>query len=133
MKFQFNSARVLRRLSHRAAKIIRQQGGLSHLVRKANQKAANNRSSLFGIWTEFKVLLRMVKAFASREYNNVEISSIVVATAAMLYFLNPLDAIPDFLMGGLIDDGLVLSAVISRIREELKRFTLWEKRYGAKR
>lgn len=53
----------------------------------------------------------------------------VSITAALVYFISPIDAIPDFLPGGYLDDLALLSALLaqleffvsSRISEEAER------------
>ncbi|NUM89266.1 MAG: DUF1232 domain-containing protein, partial [Bdellovibrionales bacterium] len=90
-------------------------------------KANLNRGSLKKIWGEFLALLRLLKAWASGSYRAIPWQSIVWVVAALLYFLNPIDAIPDILPGGFIDDIAVLTLVINRIRSDLDKFLSWEK------
>jgi len=46
--------------------------------------------------------------------------------AALLYFIAPLDALPDFLFGwGLLDDAAVISYVSNQLRKELEAFKQW--------
>ena len=46
--------------------------------------------------------------------------------AALLYFVTPLDAIPDWLFGfGLVDDLAVLAWVLRTWQEELAAFQQW--------
>jgi uncharacterized membrane protein YkvA (DUF1232 family) len=47
--------------------------------------------------------------------------------ADILYFLNPLDLVSDFLPGaGLIDDMAMLGLVIRSIAKDLELFEVWE-------
>lgn len=49
--------------------------------------------------------------------------SVAAITAALLYFISPLDIIPDFIPGiGWIDDALVISLAISAVRVDLLRY-----------
>jgi len=48
--------------------------------------------------------------------------------AAILYFVVPFDAVPDFLFGwGLVDDAAVLSFVVAQIAGELDAFAEWQR------
>jgi uncharacterized membrane protein YkvA (DUF1232 family) len=50
-----------------------------------------------------------------------------MALAAVIYFLNPLDLIPDFIPGiGYLDDATVIAFVFSSIRKDLLKFLDWE-------
>jgi len=47
--------------------------------------------------------------------------------AALVYFISPLDFIPDFIpMLGFADDLALLTFVISKVGDELEKFQLWE-------
>jgi uncharacterized membrane protein YkvA (DUF1232 family) len=49
--------------------------------------------------------------------------TVSAATAALLYFISPIDLLPDFIPGvGLIDDALVIAMAISLARMDLKRY-----------
>ena len=53
------------------------------------------------------------------------IFSLIVA--GILYFLTPIDLIPDFLFGvGLVDDAAVLAWVMHAIQRVLDDFAVWE-------
>lgn len=48
--------------------------------------------------------------------------------AGILYFVTPLDLVPDAIPGaGLLDDVTVLAFVIARLEGELARFSAWER------
>ena len=50
-------------------------------------------------------------------------ATVAASTAALLYFLNPLDVIPDFLPGiGLLDDALVIAICFKMIQSDLRRY-----------
>lgn len=117
----------MRKVLAAAARIARNPGELGRLVGDGLNKANLNRDSLKKIWFEFLALFRLLKAWTSGEYRSIPWRSIVWVVAALLYFLNPIDAIPDILPGGFIDDIAVLTLVINRIRVDLDNFLTWEK------
>ena len=62
-------------------------------------------------------------------------ATVAAATAALLYFLNPLDLIPDFLPGiGFLDDALVIAICFKMVQSDLRRYvrvrSLDPKAYG---
>jgi len=97
------------------------------LVENAISKAYRNREHLKGVWDNLMSLCRMIRAWSKGEYKTLPWKTIVMALAAMLYFLDPLDLVPDFIPGvGYIDDALVLGFVIRSIQADLARFMEWE-------
>ena len=52
----------------------------------------------------------------------------MLIVAAILYFVTPIDLIPDAVPGaGLMDDATVLAFVLAKLEIELDRFSTWEK------
>ena len=49
--------------------------------------------------------------------------------AAVVYFVMPVDAVPDILLGfGLLDDAAILGWTLRTLDGDLKRFCAWEAR-----
>lgn len=72
-------------------------------------------------------LLRLTHAWSTRRYHQAPWKSVLLAVAAILYFLNPIDLIPDALLGiGFLDDAAVIGMVVKAIHNELRRFERWD-------
>ncbi len=72
----------------------------------------------------------MVKAYAKGEYREIQWQNMVLIVAAILYFITPIDLIPDFIpITGLVDDFTVMVWVYNKIQQEVDKFILWEKEY----
>lgn len=73
-----------------------------------------------GVSTIYHVLLLYYALMSDK----VPTSKKVIVMAALGYFITPLDFIPDFILGGLLDDGAVLGYAINQIppyiNEEIK-------------
>lgn len=100
---------------------------LQNLANQALRKADQHKDKLSGVWVDLKVLIRLLKAWSNRKYRVVPWKSILTVTAALLYFMNPFDLIPDFLLFGFLDDALVIAKVLSSLKEDLAQFIIWEK------
>ena len=73
-------------------------------------------------------LTRMLKSWMQGDYKNISTKSIIAVVAALIYFVNPLDLIPDFIpIIGQVDDVLILGYLIKTLNKELERFMAWEK------
>ena len=115
--------RGLRQVEH----LLRHPDELLPMLGSALKKAYSKRSILLQVFEDFLSLFRLVKAWVKGEYRNVPRKAIFWAVLAILYFLSPLDFIPDLFPGGYLDDITVISFVIRRIQEDLDGFKNWEK------
>lgn len=76
---------------------------------------------------DFKYFLKLIKAYAKGEYRNVPKKHIVLCLLAVIYFVNPVDLVPDAILGlGYIDDLAVINWVYLKIREEIHKYKIWE-------
>lgn len=72
-------------------------------------------------------LIRMGKSWTSRKYKGVSKQTILYVIVAVVYFVNPTDFVPDFILGlGFMDDIAVLTWVLGQIRDDLEKFKEWE-------
>jgi len=77
-------------------------------------------------------LTRMLRAWMQGDYKNISTKSIIAVVAALIYFVNPLDLIPDFIpIIGQIDDIFILGYLIKMLNKEIERFMAWEKEQKA--
>ena len=110
--------------------MLRSKPRLRNVVNKATEKINDFRIDNIktsGLVSRINVFIRMVKAYARGEYREIEWKHIVLEVAALLYFITPLDFIPDFIpVTGFIDDFTVLVWVYNKIQHEIDRFQLWE-------
>lgn len=96
------------------------------LVRAASKMAQIGGQGISGLRRDLTRLVALVKAWLSGEYRDVSSATLISVVAAILYFVVPLDAIPDFILGwGLVDDVAVVSYVMSLVLDELERFEIW--------
>ena len=99
------------------------------LIKDAMKKAEKNKNkgALQKIWSDLMTLFRLVSAWAKGEYKDVPTKVILLAIAAILYFLMPFDLIPDFIpVAGYFDDASVVAYVIKSIHEYLEACVAWE-------
>jgi uncharacterized membrane protein YkvA (DUF1232 family) len=77
-------------------------------------------------FADFKVLFSMLKDYWSGRYRAVPYWTIAAVTFALLYVINPIDLIPDFIpVVGYIDDAMVVAACIALVREDLHKYRKW--------
>jgi uncharacterized membrane protein YkvA (DUF1232 family) len=100
---------------------------LSRVASATFEKAKAHRTALSGLWDDLMALARLVMAWSRREYTAVPWRSILMAVGALLYFVDPFDAIPDALPGiGYLDDASVVALVAGALKTDIERFIHWE-------
>jgi uncharacterized membrane protein YkvA (DUF1232 family) len=97
------------------------------LLKKAVSKAKSRQSSLTEVWEKLQLLFELVKAWTKGDYKQIPRKSIVMIIATILYFVSPLDLVPDFIAGlGLFDDAAVIAFAVKQISTDLEKFKLWK-------
>ena len=72
------------------------------------------------------VLISMVRSFIRKEYTALPIGSAVAALTALIYFLSPVDLIPDAVpVIGYLDDAAVLAIVWTLIESDVEAYLEW--------
>lgn len=75
-----------------------------------------------------RLLLQMVKDYFKGSYREVPYWAIGASALALFYVLNPLDAIPDVVLGlGYFDDATVLAFCLKLVETELEKYREWRK------
>ena len=74
---------------------------------------------------------RMLKAYSSKEYQKTPWKSLLLVAGGIIYFVSPLDLIPDFIpVLGYLDDITVLLWIVNSIKGDLEDFEEWESTYA---
>jgi uncharacterized membrane protein YkvA (DUF1232 family) len=120
-------------LLSKAAQYAKDPDRLKDLASTARRKAetAGQTGVLKEFWDTLMTFLRLTRAYAKGDYRQVPWETVTLAVAAVLYFLMPLDVIPDVLMGlGFVDDAAVIAWVMNTVGPELGKFRQWEASRG---
>jgi uncharacterized membrane protein YkvA (DUF1232 family) len=111
----------------RAAAPAGDRASAVRLVVEAAHRARVHRAAVRAIVDDIGNLGRLVGAWAAGEYTRIPWRTIAAATAALAYFVDPLDLIPDAVpLAGFLDDAAVISMVVASIRRDIERFQRWE-------
>ncbi len=124
----FRSNKRLGRYFSQAEKVIQEEGRVHELIRKATEKIEKLGRKTFGdTWDEVLLVVEMIKSWAQGDYQDISKKSVIMMIAAIIYFVAPLDAVPDFLFGwGYLDDLAVLRLVFGQIKVEMEKFKDWK-------
>jgi uncharacterized membrane protein YkvA (DUF1232 family) len=103
-------------------------------LKKASAKLNNVKDDMdpgaIETLTEF---ISMCWDYISGDYPALPLSSFLSISFAVIYFLSPIDAIPDFLLPfGLVDDAAVTMSVYSFVKGDVKVYRRWKKNNSEK-
>lgn len=115
-------------LTEAARRVLSRRFRVVRLVRDAYNRMLAHSNVLSAVLRDLRTMLRLLVRWAARSYRGVSAGSLVVIVGALLYFIAPIDLIPDALGGiGFVDDVTVISTAVDTIRSELRQFRQWER------
>ena len=116
---------ILRKLEGKANTIYIDKDRLRNLLNKTKEKVEGNKT-LMEVWDDIKLFIDLIKDWMRGDYKEISRSSMIMIIISLLYLVNPLDIIPDFLLAGFVDDLAVIAYVIKKISEELDSYKEWK-------
>jgi len=111
----------------RALACLKSPQKLNQLLDRALKKSEGRRGRLVEVWDSLRACLRLLRAYANGSYRDIPWDSLVSILAAVIYFVMPLDMIPDFILSlGLIDDVALIGWILSSVKNDVDQFIAWE-------
>ena len=93
---------------------------------KINDQLENGRG-LERYAKDLLLLMSLVKDYYQGNYRNIPYKTISAAVVGLLYVINPIDLIPDFIpFIGQIDDALVLKFCLKLMEKDLLKYKTWK-------
>ncbi len=80
---------------------------------------------------EFKmvpILISMVRSYWKKDYTRVPRRTMLAIVSALIYFLSPIDVIPDWIpVLGQVDDALVVATCWKLVNKDVEDYRQWQK------
>jgi uncharacterized membrane protein YkvA (DUF1232 family) len=97
---------------------------LANKLKEVNWKQV----SITSVREKLSILGRLIKAYSTGEYRDIPFKTILLLLGVVIYFINPIDLIPDMLpLTGFSDDFGVLLWAYNSVNNEIEKFLTWEK------
>jgi uncharacterized membrane protein YkvA (DUF1232 family) len=91
--------------------------------RELDEKFKKVPDKLHKLVNQVKLLYELIRSYIDGSYREIPWISIATAAAAVIYFLAPIDLLPDMIPGiGYIDDLLVIRFALTAISTDLKTY-----------
>lgn len=114
----------------KAAGIATDPEKISNLVGSVSDKMSDmdeNKRRVAEFFDKVRTLMRMLMAYINGTYREIPWKSLVMIIGSLIYFLMPLDIIPDFIpLGGFADDISLIFLVFATINEDIDAFLEFE-------
>lgn len=111
---------------NKAQQVIKDQKETYALLSKAVTHA-KEVPGLGPYLADIPLLCSMIYDYAKGQYREVPIGTIIGCTAALIYFVSPIDMIPDFIpVVGQLDDVGVLVYALKAVHQDLQEYNRWK-------
>lgn len=109
-----------------AEKLLNDEKKMNNFLNQLEEKF----SVVSGLTEKLKdipLIVELVRAYIKKEYKEIPIGSIIGLVSALIYFLSPVDLIPDVLpVIGYVDDAVVIALAIRFAYTDLEDFKKWK-------
>ena len=120
----------------RASGIAAKPEKISELIGSVTDKMSDmdeNKKRVSDFFGKIRILLRMLRAYINGNYRHIPWKSLLMIIGSLIYFMMPLDLIPDFIpVSGFADDIAIIFLVFNSINEDIEAFLEFEQYDGNK-
>ncbi|MDB5241702.1 MAG: hypothetical protein JWP57_2327 [Spirosoma sp.] len=111
-----------------AVRYARNSKSLFNLIRDAlNKSGGLSGKNIAAFREQLGIVTRLLKAYASGEYRQLPWKTLIRIIAVLIYFVSPIDILPDFLpIIGLTDDIALMLWLFSGMSDDIEKFRQWE-------
>lgn len=118
------------RFKKKAANIVNDSDALKETLEKTSEKLKSSQADegLRAKLVDYvKLVIRMIKNSVNGHYQHLPWQTLVMMLAGIIYFLAPIDALPDFIpVAGLVDDATILLWLGKSFQDDLSKYKAWE-------
>jgi uncharacterized membrane protein YkvA (DUF1232 family) len=103
---------------------------IDELLEASKEKLHNinfESSKISKVGHNLRTMLRMVQAYVNGSYKELPWKSLLGILGGLIYFMMPIDFIPDFIpFTGLLDDFTVIMFISGAFQQDIEAFAEWE-------
>ena len=120
---------ILQKCAERVKKIFSDETKTREFVDDLDKKKTG--APLKEALSAIPLLISMIKSYFRKEYTEIPAGTLLAVGGALLYWLSPIDLIPDVVpVIGYVDDAAVVAAALALIRTDLDAYKQWLREQG---
>ena len=118
------------KIFRQAKRILQEQSQVKALfgqVSKKLQTLNGSHKQINELLEHVQLFLRMIKKSFTGEYSSFSNKTLLSLVFGLLYFVTPLDVVPDFIpLLGFSDDLSIIYFIIKNFKSDIEAFKVWE-------
>lgn len=114
----------------KAEEILKSAKAILDLLKQAWELIEKVKGNKFlkELWNKITAMFRLVKAYSDGSFRDIPWNFLLLLVTAIVYFVSPVDAIPDIIpVVGFADDASVIAIIYNAIKPIIEKFIEWEK------
>jgi len=106
-----------------AQQIFKNRDKIKDVFNDSTSKSEEKKEEMgSGLFSDVKTLREMLAASFKGTYKFPK-RTLIYVIAGLVYFINPFDLVPDFILGlGFLDDAAVIAFVVKKLKKEIDKF-----------
>ena len=122
--------KFFRRAKEKASSIAGDKEKMQSLLSASKEKLHNLKfedSKISRLGNNLRVIIRIIQAYVNGSYRELPWKSLLSLLGGLIYFMMPIDLIPDFIpFTGLLDDFTVVMVISGAFQQDIEDFLTWE-------
>ena len=118
------------RAREKATEVVEDHDKIDELLAASKDKLHHinfENSKISRMGNHLRTMIRMVQAYFNGSYKETPWKSILAIVGGLIYFMMPIDLIPDFIpFTGLLDDFTVIMFISGAFQQDIQEFAEWE-------
>jgi len=124
---RFSDKRAQKRLRRESDRVHQEDLGALLAQQRAIESKVRGSGRLQRFSTDIRLMFSMLRDYWNGSYHRLPWKTVAAVAGALLYVMNPLDAIPDLIFGlGLLDDAGVVALCLKLVESDLHRYAAWK-------